>query len=40
MLRFRDVEYLESLVPEVVKNVNGRRVAVEGEDDEEVVLKA
>jgi hypothetical protein len=31
----RDVEFLESLVDEVVKNVDGRRVSVEGEDDEE-----
>ncbi|OTB06502.1 hypothetical protein M426DRAFT_9638 [Hypoxylon sp. CI-4A] len=30
----RDKDYLESLVPEVIKNVQGRRVAVEGEDDE------
>ncbi|KAF1950816.1 Molybdopterin binding protein [Byssothecium circinans] len=29
----RDVEYMESLVPEVEKAVQGRRVAVEGEDD-------
>ncbi|PSS10845.1 hypothetical protein M430DRAFT_22185 [Amorphotheca resinae ATCC 22711] len=29
----RDLEFLESLVPEVEKNVEGRRVAVEGEDD-------
>lgn len=29
----RDVEYMESLVPEVAKAVQGRRVAVEGEDD-------
>ena len=27
---------MESLVPEVVKNVNGKRVQVEGEDDDEV----
>ncbi|KAE9371626.1 Molybdopterin binding protein [Stipitochalara longipes BDJ] len=31
----RDQEFLESLVAEVEKNVDGRRVAVEGEDDEE-----
>ncbi|KAI1208397.1 Molybdopterin binding protein [Annulohypoxylon truncatum] len=30
----RDAEYLESLVPEVVENVRGKRVSVEGEDDE------
>ncbi|KAI8629328.1 molybdopterin binding domain-containing protein [Xylariaceae sp. FL1651] len=30
----RDREYLESLVPEVIANVDGRRIAVEGEDDE------
>ncbi|TAQ91595.1 hypothetical protein B7494_g108 [Chlorociboria aeruginascens] len=30
----RDQEYLESLIVEVEKNVNGRRVATEGEDDE------
>ncbi|KAF2271347.1 molybdopterin binding domain protein [Westerdykella ornata] len=29
----RDVEYMESLVPEVEKAVQGRRVQVEGEDD-------
>jgi molybdopterin-biosynthesis enzyme MoeA-like protein len=29
----RDVEYMESLVPEVEKAVQGRRVSVEGEDD-------
>jgi molybdopterin-biosynthesis enzyme MoeA-like protein len=29
----RDVEFMESLVPEVEKAVQGRRVAVEGEDD-------
>ena len=29
----RDQAYLESLVPEVEKNVDGRRVMVEGEDD-------
>lgn len=29
----RDGEYMESLVPEVEKAVQGRRVAVEGEDD-------
>ena len=30
----RDRAYLESLVPEVLANVDGKRVAVEGEDDE------
>lgn len=30
----RDKQYLESLVPEVVQNVKGKRVQVEGEDDE------
>jgi hypothetical protein len=30
----RDMKFLESLVPEVLKNVNGKRVFVEGEDDE------
>ncbi|KAI0447012.1 molybdopterin binding domain-containing protein [Xylaria telfairii] len=30
----RDSDYLESLVPEVVANVEGRRIAVEGENDE------
>ena len=29
----RDREFMESLVPEVEKAVQGRRVAVEGEDD-------
>lgn len=29
----RDVEFMESLVPEVEKAVQGRRVSVEGEDD-------
>jgi molybdopterin-biosynthesis enzyme MoeA-like protein len=29
----RDVEYMESLVPEVEQAVQGHRVAVEGEDD-------
>lgn len=29
----KDREYMESLVDEVVQNVQGRRVAVEGEDD-------
>lgn len=31
----RDQSYLESLVPEVESNVQGRRVLVEGEDDGE-----
>jgi hypothetical protein len=31
----RDQELLESLVAEVEKNVDGRRVTVEGEDDDE-----
>ncbi|KAI0419199.1 molybdopterin binding domain-containing protein [Xylaria grammica] len=30
----RDRDYLESLVPEVLVNVEGKRIAVEGEDDE------
>lgn len=30
----KDAEYLESLVAEVVENVQGRRITVEGEDDE------
>ncbi|KAI0431023.1 molybdopterin binding domain-containing protein [Xylaria sp. FL1042] len=30
----RDRDYLESLVPEVLANVQGKRVTVEGEDDE------
>jgi hypothetical protein len=29
----RDQTYLETLIPEVEKNVEGRRVMVEGEDD-------
>jgi hypothetical protein len=33
------MEYMESLVKEVEKNVEGRRVSKEGEDDEEVVSK-
>lgn len=32
----RDLDYLESLVPEVLENTKGKRVAVEGEDDEPV----
>ncbi|KAI1775057.1 Molybdopterin binding protein [Hypoxylon cercidicola] len=30
----RDKDYLESLVPEVIDNVKGKRVQTEGEDDE------
>ena len=30
----KDKEYLESLVPEVEQNVKGKRVHVEGEDDQ------
>ncbi|KAF2083726.1 Molybdopterin binding protein [Saccharata proteae CBS 121410] len=30
----RDLEYMESLIPEVEKAVDGRRVKVEGEDDD------
>ncbi|KAI1758739.1 molybdopterin binding domain-containing protein [Hypoxylon sp. FL1150] len=30
----RDKDYLESLVPEVIQNVKGKRVQIEGEDDE------
>ena len=30
----RDRDYLESLVPKVVANVKGKRITVEGEDDE------
>ncbi|XXG98248.1 hypothetical protein Hte_004571 [Hypoxylon texense] len=30
----RDMAYLESLVPEVIQNVKGKRVQTEGEDDE------
>ncbi|TVY89379.1 Uncharacterized protein LAWI1_G002995 [Lachnellula willkommii] len=35
----RDQEFLESLVAEVEKNVDGKRVSVEGEDDEVEVEK-
>ncbi|KAK5165544.1 uncharacterized protein LTR77_009073 [Saxophila tyrrhenica] len=31
----RDVEFMESLVPEVEQGVKGRRIKVEGEDDDE-----
>lgn len=31
----RDAAYLESLVPEVVQNVQGRRVKIEGEGEVE-----
>ncbi|OTA94311.1 hypothetical protein M434DRAFT_394858 [Hypoxylon sp. CO27-5] len=34
----RDKDYLESLVPEVIENVRGKRVFVEGEDDEPEVV--
>jgi hypothetical protein len=34
----RDLEFMESLVADVVKNVDGRRVMKEGEDDEEVMM--
>jgi hypothetical protein len=30
----RDKEYLENLVPEVLRNVDGKRIFVEGEDDD------
>lgn len=30
----RDHAFLESIIPEVEKNVQGRRVIVEGEDDD------
>jgi hypothetical protein len=30
----KDKEYLESLVPEVEQNIQGKRITVEGEDDE------
>ena len=30
----RDKDFLESIIPEVLENVKGRRVTVEGEDDE------
>ena len=29
----RDKEYMESLIPEVEKGVEGKRVMIEGEDD-------
>ncbi len=32
----RDLEFMESLIPDVVKNVHGKRVLVEGEDDEDI----
>jgi hypothetical protein len=35
----RDLEFLESLVLDVEKNVDGRRVMIEGEDDEDVVMQ-
>lgn len=34
----RDLEFMESLVAEVVTNVDGRRVLIEGEDDEEAMM--
>ncbi|KAH7031403.1 MoaB/Mog domain-containing protein [Microdochium trichocladiopsis] len=34
----RDLNYLESLVDEVTENVKGKRIAVEGEDDEPAAL--
>jgi len=33
----RDQALLEGLIPEVIQNVRGRRVLVEGEDDDEEV---
>ncbi|KAF8456946.1 MoaB/Mog domain-containing protein [Terfezia claveryi] len=36
----RDLEYLESLVPEVEKGVEGWRVMVEGEDDSDVASES
>ncbi|KAJ1333255.1 nicotinamide-nucleotide amidase [Microdochium nivale] len=36
----RDLAYIESLVDEVVENVQGKRVAVEGEDDEPAAAAA
>jgi len=35
----RDQEFLESLVAEVEKNVDGRRVTKEGEDDDPAEAK-
>ena len=35
LITCRDQVYLEGLVAEVEKNVEGKRVKVEGEDDEE-----
>lgn len=32
---YRDKAYIESLVPEVVENIQGRQVTVEGEGEEE-----
>jgi len=37
--RSRDREYMESLVADVEKNVQGKRVLVEGEDDEVIVAQ-
>lgn len=36
----RDQEFLESLVEEVVRNVEGRRIETEGEDDEEAPVSS
>ena len=30
----KDQEYMDSLIPEVEKGVQGRRIQVEGEDDD------
>jgi hypothetical protein len=35
MSPYRDKAFIESLVPEVVANVQGRQVMVEGEGEEE-----
>jgi hypothetical protein len=35
----RDLEFLEGLVAEVEKNVDGHRVSVEGEDDDVTTKK-
>ncbi|KAK6957520.1 hypothetical protein Daesc_000307 [Daldinia eschscholtzii] len=34
----RDKEYIESLIPEVVQNVEGKRIYKEGEDDEPEIV--
>lgn len=31
----RNLDFMESLVTDVIENVNGRRVLIEGEDDED-----